>query len=134
MPPHTTHEYQPLDCSFFGPPGGEGESGDLPGANDSDGSPSNVHSTDAGSSTHQLDGTPSQTRGGEGDQSAGRSTRKENNLSCETEALYKRRYEEGYDIFNPDYVNPLYAKFAHARSTRNNEIICGWSEILETRD
>ena len=100
-------------------PVGEGD-GDSSTTSDGDGSPDSAHSTgggssdtsspiDAGSSsTRRQEDTSFLTGGGENGLSVNSSsTRSGNSLSSEIEALYERRYEEGYDTFDPNHAHWL---------------------------
>ena len=186
LPPHTTNECQPLDCSFFGPlkvhwrdvthsfhqkyptavisklnfnrlfkeawlravtpqvlASGFRKSGVYPlncaristpkehvdgdgdgdGANSSStknggGSPSNTDGessdpsspTDAGSSS--TDDTS--LSGGDGKSLTTKSCTNGNSVSSDMKELYERRYEEGYDIFDPDYAHWLHQRHPEA--------------------
>ena len=101
-------------------PGDEGDSGDLSSSSSGEGSPSSTHSTGGGgssdtfspigagnSSTHKQDDTALAGGGRDGLSVNSSSIKSGNSLNSEMEALYKRRCEEGYDIFNPDYAHWL---------------------------
>ena len=54
--------------------------------------------------------------------------------NCHVDDKNKLKLQEFAPEREHEIINPLYAKFAHACTTRNNEINFGWSEILEPRD
>ena len=100
-------------------PGDKGDSGDSSNSSNGEGSLSSTHSTGgdssdtlspigAGNSSKHQRGDTALTGGGEDGLSVNSSsTEGGNSLNSEMEALYKRRHEEGYDIFDPDYAHWL---------------------------